>query len=110
MLSGDGGRVGSDPAAGEVPEGLRARQQTFHLTADHVTIMFIVLRLRLRLPATSIPHLLRCFGVSLPPNGANSDSGEPTCCLGGDLETSNCDLSLLVRLSILVKIQKDRLS
>ena len=39
----------------------------------------IVLRLRLRLPAASIPHLLRCLGVSLPPNGANSDSGEPTC-------------------------------
>ena len=103
--------MGSDPAAGEVSEGLRARQQTFHLTADHVTIMS-----EHRSPSPSPtssnfnPHLLRCFGVSLPPNGANSDSGEPTCCLGGHLETSNCDLSLLVRLSILVKIQKDRLS
>ena len=101
--------MGSDPAAGEVSEGLRARQQTFHLTADQVTIMS-----EHRSPSPSSTssnfNLLRCFGESLPPNGANSESGEPTCCLGGDLETSNCDLSLLVRLSILVKIQKDRLS
>ena len=78
-LSGDGGRVGSDPAAGEVPKGLRARQQTFHLTAVTIICGF-------EHPSPSptssnfkIPHLLRCFGVSLPPNGANSDSGEPTC-------------------------------
>ena len=80
-LSGDGGRVGSDPAASEVPKGLRARQQTFHLTAVTIICGFEH-RSPSPTPTSSnfkIPHLLRCLGVSLPPNGANSDSGEPTC-------------------------------
>ena len=34
-----------------------------------------------------IPHLLRCLGVSLPPNGANSDSeSQLVCWISGDFQ------------------------
>ena len=100
-LSGDGGRVGSDPAASEVPKGLRARQQTFHLTADHHLHVHEhrspspTSRSRISSVVWACLCLLTVLTVTLRANLS-----------AGYLETSNCDLSLLVRLSILVKIQK----